>query len=161
MSTPAEWREFKADPWLEAERQGVRDVCRRMGWSRKRLDKELNRVASADAFLNNVAKALQDLDKPRLMHKNPAMPPTSTPGLAARGEMELVPAEYENELAKENREKDMTRATKTNEARKNRPLPERLASVIADAKLRGINLSSDERNVVRKVEQMERKVDRV
>lgn len=155
------WRQCD-DPWQEAERLEVKDICRRMGWSRKRLERELNRVASEEKFLTNVAKALQELDPPRFMHKNPAYEPTSVWSQSIREpDSEMVPAEYEDELAKENRAKDMARNEKTNEARKRQPLLVRLAYARSDAQRKGINIESDMRNIERKVEQIERKVDRV
>lgn len=155
-----DWRVHK-DGWAQAEELGVHNVCKRLGWTTRRLDKELDRVASADAFLANVARALKELDKPRLLHRDPAREPTHIPALAAKGEPEMVPAEYETELARDSREKFNEEGKVRNAERMNFPLSTRLAKVIGEANRKGINVSSDSRAVVRLVERMERRVDQI
>lgn len=53
------WREHRDDPWAEAERLGVADVCKRLGWRKPRLERELARVASPESFLEHVRQAVE------------------------------------------------------------------------------------------------------
>jgi hypothetical protein len=149
------------DPWLEAERLEVADICRRMGWTRRKLNAELDRVASPEAFIARVFRALGDLDAPRLMHRVVGQPPTSNPALAAKGEAEMVPEAYENDLATLNREKDSERRMTINSDRKKRPIDRRLVLCLAEARNRGIAIGSQLGAIERQIERIEKRLDRV
>jgi hypothetical protein len=154
------WREHE-DPWLEAERLESAGICKNLGWTRRKLNTELNSVASPEAFIARLQRALADLDAPRLMHRDPAKPATKNPAMAAKGEPEMVPEWFEIELAADNNSKDYQRSVKTNEARKAKPLAARLDIAIKQAKTRGTPIGTQLGAIERQVERIERRLDRV
>jgi hypothetical protein len=154
------WREH-SDPWEEAERLEVASIARRLGWGKRRLTNELNRAGSPEFFVKRMIKLAQDLDRPRLLHRDPAKPPTDNPALAAKGEGEMVPKWYEDDLARENRAKDTDRRMATNAERKKRPLDRRLVLCLAESQRRGIAIGSQLGAIERQIERIERRLDKV
>lgn len=158
------WRKHD-DPWQEAERLEVKDICKRLGWTRRRLTAELDRVASPEAFVDRVVRALREADKGRYLHSNPARPPTDNRAMAVRetpGEpAEMVPEWYEEELVKENNAKDRARGEHSNAARKRGTLTQRLAWATVEAKQRSIPIGTQLGAIERQLERVERRLDKL
>lgn len=165
------WRECE-DVWEEADRLEVAGICKNMGWTKRKLTNELDSVASPEAFLNRVRRALSDLDKPRLLaasahttnaaeDSDAAKGYTDIPHLALSGEPEAVPATYQDEIAKVGQERHTDAQQERNRERKGYPLETRLVMVKREAVIRGVDISFSLQRIEREIASAERLVDRV
>lgn len=156
------WRECD-EPWEECDRLGVKSVCRGLHWTRRKLNTEMARVASSEAFLECVRKAVEALDQPMFMARqnglyHPAQYTTGTAG--ALDDAEIVPAHYQLHITTTATERFKTMRITENSKRKAHSLEVRLQRVKADARRRHIKIDRELRSIEREVVKAEEKVDR-
>jgi hypothetical protein len=132
-----------------------------MGWTTRRLTNELARVASPEAFIDRVMRALKEHDKPRLLHRISERGYTSIPQEAMNGEPEAIPAEYQAQITSDAWAGFSSARRKHNEARRDYDLPKRLQRLQRDARVRHVDISNGLRVIERQLERMEARVDRV
>ncbi len=153
------WREH-SDPWAEAERLEVAKIVRRLGWNKRKLSAELERVTSAEKFIGRIEVALRDLDRPQYLSRSSV--PAYTPHLhLALDGAEAVPEHAQRKISKEAREGFQERRNGEFEARRRHSLGARLIRAQKDSQERAVDIGSSLRVIERQLERIERKLDRV
>jgi DNA polymerase III epsilon subunit-like protein len=156
------WREHEDDPWLEADRLGVAEVCRRLGWGKRKLNAELSRVGAEDAFLERIRRAVVALDPPRFMARQNGVKLgdqyVNSPHTAI-DEAEAVPEHYQKQITRERTEEFKRAKIAGIEAAKG-SLEHRLQTLRFLAKTQGVDVSKHERVIDRRLRDMERDLRR-
>ncbi|MGH2761401.1 MAG: hypothetical protein ACRDLD_02280 [Thermoleophilaceae bacterium] len=151
-----------ADPLAEAEHLGIAKVVKRLGWNKRKLAAEMNRTASAEAFLQRVRKAIEAGDPPRLPHRDSTRGYTDKPWLAMRGELIEAPSkEYVDQLALAAGRCDAQRRAERAADRDRLSLAQRLAILERNEVTFAVDLTRQRASIERRIQAAEAKVDRL